>query len=148
MVGFVEEALAAQRAKIAVPLAIMLRDTGELVGSTRFLSMAPEHRRVEIGGTWIAPPYQRTRVNTETKYLMLRHAFDVWRCIRVELKTNARNSASRSAILRLGAIEEGTLRKHMLNADGTTRDSVYYSIVDDDWPRVKRHLEGLLTQDS
>jgi N-acetyltransferase len=144
MQAFVNEALAGQRAGHTVPFVITLRATGELIGSTRFMSITPEHRRVEIGGTWIAPPWQRTRVNTEAKYLMLQHAFEVWRCIRVELKTNALNVASRAAILRLGATEEGILRKHMLNADGSPRDSVFFSIVDSEWPAVKHRLESLL----
>jgi RimJ/RimL family protein N-acetyltransferase len=99
---------------------------------------------VEIGWTWIARPWQRTAVNTEAKFLMLRHAFEVWRCMRVELKTNSKNERSRRAILRIGATEEGTLRKHQLNVDGTTRDSVYFSITDDEWPAVKQRLEEMM----
>jgi len=144
MLAFVTEALGEQRAGTSLPFATTLRETGQVVGSTRFLSVAPEHRRVEIGATWIAPPWQRTRVNTEAKYVMLRHAFEVWNCMRVELKTNARNEASRAAILRIGASEEGTLRKHMLNADGSVRDSVYFSILDVEWPAVKARLESKL----
>ena len=104
----------------------------------------PEHKRVEIGWTWIAPAWQRTVVNTEAKYLMLRHAFETWRCGRVELKTNARNQRSRQAILRIGAKEEGTLRNHMVNPDGSFRDTVYFSIIDSEWPEVKRLLEEKL----
>jgi RimJ/RimL family protein N-acetyltransferase len=107
------------------------------------MSIVPAHRRAEIGGTWIAPAWQRTRANTEAKYLMLRHAFEVWKCLRVELKTHAQNAKSRAAILRIGATEEGTLRKHMVQADGSIRDSVYYSIVDDEWPNVKTRLEAM-----
>jgi len=144
MKAFVTEALDEQRDGTSLPFATTLRDTGQVVGSTRFLSIVPEHRRVEIGATWIAPPWQRTRVNTEAKYVMLRHAFEVWKCMRVELKTNALNEASRTAILRIGAAEEGTFRKHMLNADGSIRDSVYFSVVDDEWPAVKATLEAMM----
>jgi RimJ/RimL family protein N-acetyltransferase len=145
---YVETALAEQRARQSVPFATVERSSGRVVGSTRFASIAPDHRRVEIGWTWIGRPWQRTVVNTEAKYLMLRHGFEVWRCMRVELKTNAKNERSRRAILRIGATEEGTLRKHQLNADGTPRDSVYFSITDDEWPTVKRRLEGMLGRGS
>jgi len=144
MLAFVEEALADQRAGSTLPFATTLSETGQVIGSTRFMSIVPAHRRVEIGGTWIAPAWQRTRANTEAKYLMLRHAFDAWNCMRVELKTHAQNARSRAAILRIGAREEGTLRKHMLQADGSVRDSVYFSILDDEWPNVKRKLEAML----
>jgi N-acetyltransferase len=144
MRAFVEEALAEQRAGNALAFATTLPETGQVIGSTRFMSIVPAHRRVEIGGSWIAPAWQRTRANTEAKYLMLRHAFEEWKCMRVELKTHAQNAKSRAAILRIGATEEGTLRKHMVQADGSIRDSVYFSIVDDEWPNVKRRLEAML----
>ena len=144
MQAFVEEALADQRAGTALAFATTLRQTGQVIGSTRFMSIAPAHHRVEIGGTWIAPAWQRTRANTEATYLMLRHAFEAWKCMRVELKTHAQNAKSRAAILRIGAIEEGTLRKHLLQADGSVRDSVYFSILDDEWPNVKLKLEAML----
>lgn len=141
---YVEAALADQAAGTALPFAAVERASGTVVGSTRFGSAAPEHARVEIGWTWIAPRWQRTAVNTEAKYLMLRHAFEVLRCRRVELKTSARNLRSQAAMRRIGAIEEGTLRKHMINADGSARDSVYFSILDDEWPQVRRRLEAML----
>jgi RimJ/RimL family protein N-acetyltransferase len=94
------------------------------------MSIAHANRRVEIGSTWIAPTWQRTAVNTEAKYLMLRHAFDVWGCLRVELKTDALNQRSRDAILRIGAKEEGTFRRHVITWTGRVRDSVYFSILD------------------
>jgi len=144
MHAFVEEVLAEQRAGTALAFATTLGETGQVIGSTRFMSIAPDHRRVEIGGTWIGPTWQRTRTNTEAKYLMLRHAFETWKCMRVELKTHAQNAKSRAAILRIGAIEEGTLRKHLLQADGSVRDSVYFSILDDEWPNVKKKLEAML----
>jgi RimJ/RimL family protein N-acetyltransferase len=102
------------------------------------------NRRVEIGSTWIIPARQRTAVNTEAKYLMLRHAFEVWNCFRVELKTDALNQRSRNAILRIGAKEEGTLRRHVLTWTGRVRDSVYFSILDSEWPSVKTTLEQRL----
>lgn len=144
MRAFIADALAEAQQGTSVPFVTMLKETGAVVGSTRFLNIVRPHRRVEIGGTWIAPAFQRTRVNSEAKYLMLCHAFDVWQCQRVEFKTNALNAASRTAILRLGAVEEGTLRKHMLNADGSTRHSTYFSIIDDEWPAVKARLESWL----
>jgi RimJ/RimL family protein N-acetyltransferase len=102
------------------------------------------NRRVEIGSTWIAPAWQRSAVNTEAKYLMLRQAFEIWKCIRVELKTDAWNQKSRNAILRIGAKEEGTLRRHVITWTGRVRDSVYFSIVDSEWPEVKAKLEARL----
>jgi RimJ/RimL family protein N-acetyltransferase len=102
------------------------------------------NRRVEIGSTWIAPAWQRTAVNTEAKFLMLRHTFEVWQCLRVELKTDALNHKSRNAILRIGAKEEGTLRKHVVTWTGRIRDSVYFSILDPEWPEVKARLSAKL----
>lgn len=141
---FVDEALAAQRAGTALPFAITLVETGAVIGSTRFGNIVPEHRRVEIGWTWITPNHQRTPANTEAKYLMLTHAFEEWDCVRVELKTDSRNRRSREAIQRIGATEEGTLRKHLQTHQGP-RDTVYFSITDDEWPSVKRDLERKLT---
>ena len=142
---YVAVALAEQRAGTALPFATVWRRTGEVIGSTRFANAVPSHRRVEIGWTWLGRQWQRTGANTEAKYLMLCHAFEVWGCLRVELKTSALNERSRTAILRLGATEEGVLRCHMINDDGSRRDSVYYSIIADEWPDTKRHLERLLT---
>jgi RimJ/RimL family protein N-acetyltransferase len=104
------------------------------------------NRRLEIGGTWIAKPWQRTAINTEAKYLMLRHAFETLGCVRVELKTDALNEKSRNAILRIGAKEEGTLRRHTLTWTGRMRDTVYFSILDSEWPQVKAGLEAKLTR--
>lgn len=143
---YVQTALDEQRAGTALPFATIARATGTVVGTTRFGSAVHEHARVEIGWTWIAPPWQRTAVNTEAKYLMLRHAFEVLKIRRVELKTSALNARSRAAILRIGATEEGTLRKHMINADGSARDSVYFSVTDDEWPRVRTRLEAMLAR--
>lgn len=128
----------------SVPFATVERSSGQVIGSTRFMNIDRVNRRVEIGSTWIAPAWQRTAVNTEAKYLMLKHAFEVWGCIRVELKTDALNQRSRQAILRLGAKEEGTLRKHLVTWTGRIRDSVYFSILDTEWPNVKVRLEEKL----
>jgi RimJ/RimL family protein N-acetyltransferase len=128
----------------SVAFATIERRSGRLVGSTRFMNMDLSNRRVEIGSTWIAPPWQRTAINTEAKYLMLRHAFEEWQCLRVELKTDARNERSRNAILRLGAKEEGIFRQHMLTWDGRRRDTVYFSVLDNEWPAVKTALQNKL----
>jgi RimJ/RimL family protein N-acetyltransferase len=144
MQGYVEEALADQRAGIALPFATVWRETGRVIGSTRFGNASPPNRRVEIGWTWLARPWQRTGANTEAKYLMLRHAFERWGCIRVELKTSALNQRSRAAILRIGAHEEGILRHHMINQDGSLRDSVFFSLLADEWPEARRRLEAML----
>ncbi len=140
---WVEDALAAQEAGSALPFATVHRESERAVGSTRFGNVAPEHQRVEIGWTWLTPTHQRTAANTEAKYLMLRHAFERWECVRVELKTDTRNERSREAIRRLGATEEGILRSHMQTPQGT-RDTVYYSILREEWPSVKRDLEAEL----
>ncbi len=128
----------------SIPFATVERNSGRVIGSTRFMNMDIPNRRVEIGSTWIAPAWQRTAVNTEAKYLMLRHAFEGWHCLRVELKTDAFNEKSRNAILRLGAKEEGTLRKHLVTWTGRVRDSVYFSILDTEWPEVKIQLQQKL----
>ena len=137
----IDRALAEQQRGESVAFATIEPSGGCLVGSTRFMNMDRANRRVEIGSTWIAPGWQRTAINTEAKYLMLRHAFEQWSCVRVELKTDALNLQSRAAILRLGAKEEGTLRQHLITHTGRLRDSVYFSILDKEWPDVKRGLE-------
>jgi RimJ/RimL family protein N-acetyltransferase len=116
--------------------------TGAVAGSTRFMRIDRDHRRVEIGYTFLAQRWQRSHVNTEAKYLMLRHAFEVWDCNRVELITDVLNTQSRNAILRIGAREEGVLRSHMIMRDGRIRDSVLYSIVKGEWPAVKSNLQA------
>jgi len=138
---FNRQVLDEQTRGLSVPFVTIERNSNQVVGTTRFMNMDLANRKVEIGSTWIAPRWQRTAVNSEAKYLMLCHAFEVWKCLRVELKTDAMNHRSRRAILRLGAKEEGTLRKHMLTADGRERDSVYFSILDTEWPEVKARLE-------
>jgi N-acetyltransferase len=138
--------LCEQERGLSVPFATFERSSNNIAGTTRFMNMDLANRKVEIGSTWIAPQWQRTAVNTEAKYLMLRHAFEVWKCLRVELKTDRMNQRSRNAILRLGAKEEGTLRKHMLTWDGRQRDSVYFSILDTEWPGVKAGLESKIAE--
>jgi RimJ/RimL family protein N-acetyltransferase len=142
----IETALSWQRAGTALPFATIERASGRAIGSTRFANIDRTHRRLEIGWTWLHPDWQRTPVNTEVKFLMLRHAFEKLGCIRVELKTDELNQKSRNAILRIGAKEEGIFRKHMIVAGGRIRDSVYFSIVDSEWPTVKANLEGKLAR--
>ncbi len=142
----VEKALAEQKRGESVVFATVERNSGWVIGSTRFMNIDRVNRRVEIGSTWIAPSWQRTGVNTEAKYLMLRHAFEVWKCMRVELKTDALNQRSRNAILRIGAKEEGTLRKHLITWTGRVRDTVYFGILDTEWPEVKESLERRLAK--
>jgi RimJ/RimL family protein N-acetyltransferase len=132
---------------VSIAFATFERGSGEVAGTTRYMNMDLANRKVEIGSTWIAPRWQRSAINTEAKYLMLRHAFESWKCLRVELKTDSKNQRSRQAILRLGAKEEGTLRKHMLTWNGRQRDSVYFSILDTEWPEVKARLEAKLRRD-
>ena len=142
----IDRAFEEQQRGESVVFATVERSLGRTIGSTRFMNIDRVNRRVEIGSTWIAPPWQRTAVNTEAKYLMLRHAFEVWECIRVELKTDALNQKSRNAILRIGAKEEGTLRRHLLTSTGRVRDTVYFSILDSEWPDVKRRLGEYLAK--
>ena len=138
---FLRDAEAAHAAGTELAFATIDRATGEVVGSTRFRNIAAAERRVEIGFTFIARSWQRTHVNTEAKYLMLRHAFDTWRVNRVELVTDVLNAASRAAIARIGAREEGVLRAHMIMPGGRVRDSVISSIIAPEWPRVRDALQ-------
>ncbi len=140
----VKKAFEEQERGESVVFATIERSSEKVIGSTRFMNIDRVNRRVEIGSTWIAPAWQRTAINTEAKYLMLLHAFEVWQCIRVELKTDALNQKSRNAILRIGAKEEGTLRRHLITWTGRIRDSVYFSILDSEWPEAKARLEAML----
>jgi RimJ/RimL family protein N-acetyltransferase len=133
------EAYAAAAAGQFAPFAILRK--GDPVGSSSYLSFAPEHLRLEIGNTWLAPRAWGTGVNTETKYLLLRHAFETLGCRRVEFKTEATNARSRAALAALPAQFEGVFRKHMVVRDGERRDSAWYSVIDDDWPAVRANLE-------
>ena len=140
----IAKAFAEQEHGESVVFASVERSSGRTIGSTRFMNIDRVNKRVEIGSTWIAPAWQRTAVNTEAKYLMLRHAFEVWGCIRVELKTDGLNEKSRNAILRIGAKEEGTLRRHLVTSTGRVRDTVYFSILDSEWAEAKAKLEARL----
>ena len=120
--------------------------SGRVVGATRYLNIMPKDRGLEIGGTWYGTDFQRTPVNTECKYLLLSHAFETLKCIRVQLKTDKRNERSQKAIERLGAKKEGILRNHMILPDGRFRDSVFYSILDTEWADVKKNLEEMMTK--
>lgn len=141
---YIETALLWQEQGTALPFATVEQASGRVIGSTRFMNIDVANRRAEIGATWIARPWQRTAVNTEAKYLMLRHAFESLGFIRVELKTDFLNERSRNAILRIGATQEGIFRKHVICWDGRVRDSVYFSIIDSEWPAVKTALQQKL----
>ncbi len=138
--SYVSDAIADRESGISIPFAIVENESGQAIGSTRYANMDSHSRRLEIGWTWIFPSWQRTGVNTECKLLLLTHAFEKLGCARVELKTDTLNQRSRDAILRLGAKEEGIFRKHVLTYSGRWRDTVYYAILDDEWPVVKQRL--------
>jgi RimJ/RimL family protein N-acetyltransferase len=140
--AWVDAALEAQAAGRELPFAQVERASGRPVGSTRLLNIEPAHRRLEIGYTWLAPAWQRTALNSEAKLLLLRHAFEALdpSALRVEFKTDARNVASRRALAGIGATEEGTLRRHMLVQGGERRDSVYFSVIAEEWPAVRQRL--------
>ncbi len=144
MGAYIDTALEEQKRGVSLPFALIERATGLAIGSTRYGNIDRTHRRAEIGWTWVAREWQRTAVNTKAKYLLLRHAFEILGCIRVELKTDSLNERSRAAILRIGAQEEGIFRNHMITASGRIRHTVYFSIVDCEWPAVKARLESLL----
>jgi RimJ/RimL family protein N-acetyltransferase len=136
-----------QRAGSAMPYAVVEKSSRRVIGSTRFGNIDRQNRRLEIGWTWITPAHQRTVANTECKYLLLSHAFDTLRAVRVEFKTDALNERSRRAIERLGAKSEGTLRHHMIAVDGRLRDTAYYSIVVEEWHIVRARLREMLELD-
>lgn len=144
MSAYVGTALKEQANGVSLPFALIEKNTGRPIGSTRYGNIDRVHHRVEIGWTWVARQWQRTAINTEAKYQLLRHAFETLGCIRVELKTDSLNERSRAAILRIGAQEEGTFRNHMITASGRIRHTVYFSILDSEWPEVKARLEAKL----
>jgi RimJ/RimL family protein N-acetyltransferase len=144
MLSWVQEMLTRKVAGADQPFVVIHAASGKVAGATRYMEIRPDHRGLEIGGTWYGAQFQRTPVNTETKFLLLRHAFETLGCIRVQLKTDLRNERSQRAIERLGAVREGVLRNHMILADGTYRHSVYFSILDTEWPAVKARLEEKL----
>jgi RimJ/RimL family protein N-acetyltransferase len=140
MQAYIRTAFEWQAAGTALPF-VTIAD-GRVAGCTRYMNIETAHRRLEIGATFVGRAWQRSVVNTEAKYLMLRHAFETLGCMRVELKTDSLNQRSRNAILRIGATEEGTFRNHMITSTGRVRHTVYFSIIDSEWPRVKAHLES------
>ena len=143
---YLAAALREQAEGRSLPFATVDKPSGRIAGSTRFGNIDRHNRRVEIGWTWVGRSFQRSYVNTEAKYLMLRHAFETLGCVRVELKTNVLNRRSRDAMLRIGCVEEGVLRRYQRNEDGTWRDTVFYSVIDTEWPAVKQRLEGMLAE--
>jgi RimJ/RimL family protein N-acetyltransferase len=143
---WIDHALRVRDAGYALPFVIRDRNTGRIAGSTRYGNIDRLNRRVEVGWTWVAPRWQRTPVNTEAKYLLLEHAFERLECIRVELKTDALNTRSRKAITRIGAVEEGVLRRHAVTETGRIRDTVYFSVIAEEWPAVRDRLKAMLAQ--
>jgi len=144
MLAWVRDILTRQAAGADLAFAVIHLASGRAIGATRYLEIRPPHRSLEVGGTWYATEFQRTAVNSECKYLLLKHAFETLGCIRVQFKADARNLRSLRAIERLGAAREGVLRNHYILADGGFRDSVYFSILDKEWPGVRARLEGML----
>ncbi|HEY1631057.1 MAG TPA: GNAT family N-acetyltransferase [Rhizomicrobium sp.] len=146
MRAYVETALAEQKAGQSLPFAVIHQATGAVIGSTRYGNIDLANKRVEIGWTWYAKAHQRSAVNTEAKLLLLTQAFERLGMVRVELKTDALNAASRAAIARIGATQEGIFRKHLICQSGRVRDTVYFSILDSEWPEKKRALEEKLQE--
>ena len=144
MRNWVQDILSRATKGTDLPFVVTHLVSGRVAGATRYLNIVPRDRGLEIGGTWYGHEFQRTSVNTECKYLLLRHAFETLGCIRVQLKTDLRNERSQRAIERIGAVKEGVLRNHMILPDGYYRHSVFYSILDTEWLEVKRRLEGML----
>ena len=140
MKNYIETALDEQSHGVSLPFVTIENSSNKIVGSTRFGNIDANNLRAEIGWTWINPAWQRTAINTEAKLLMLRHAFESWKCIRVELKTDALNEKSRKAILRLGAKQEGIFRQHIICQSGRLRDSVYFSILDNEHKVLLRQI--------
>ena len=144
MRGWVRQILARSTKGSDMPFVAVQLASGKVAGATRYLNIMPKDRGLEIGGTWYGVEFQRTAVNTECKYILLKHAFESLGCIRVQFKTDLRNVRSQMAIERIGAVKEGVLRNHMILPDGRFRDSVYYSIIDSEWSGVKSRLEDYL----
>ena len=146
MRNWVLDILARAEKATDLPFVAIHLASGRVAGATRYLNIMPKDRGLEIGGTWYGPDFQRTVVNTECKYLLLCHAFETLDCIRVQLKTDSRNERSQKAIERIGAVREGVLRNHMILPDGYYRHSVFYSILDTEWPDVKKRLEEMMNR--
>ena len=146
MRNWVKDILSRAEKGTDLPFVAIHLASGRVAGATRYLNIMPKDRGLEIGGTWYGTEFQRTPVNTECKYLLLQHAFETLGCIRVQLKTDSRNERSQKAIKRIGAVKEGVLRNHMILPDGRYRHSVFYSILDSEWPGVKKRLEEMLNR--
>jgi len=146
MLGWVRELHSRAEQGTDLPFTVIHLASGRVAGATRYLNITPKDRGLEIGGTWYGTEFQRTAVNTECKYLLLKHAFETLGCIRVQLKTDLRNERSQKAIERIGAVKEGVLRNHVIMPDGYYRHSVFYSILDAEWPTVKKKLEDMLAR--
>lgn len=144
--SYLKRALDGRDAGTVLPFVIVLKDTGKVIGSTRFWKVDRLNRKLEIGSSWIGASWQKTFVNTEAKYLLLRHAFETLDCVRVQFTTDENNQKSRNAILRLGAQQEGIVRHERIMPDGRKRNSVRFSIIDDEWPQVRQHLEKKLAE--
>jgi N-acetyltransferase len=143
---YVADALADAARGTSLPLATIDRASGRVAGSTRFLNASARDLRLEIGYTFVAPAFQRTALNTEAKLLMLRHAFEALGCVRVEFRASAHNAPSRAALRRIGAVEEGVLRRQARLPDGTWRDTAISSVLDREWPEVRPRLEAMLAR--
>lgn len=146
MKKWVHEILSRAERGTDLPFVAVHLESGRIAGATRYLNIMPKDRGLEVGGTWYGLDFQRTVVNTECKYLLLSHAFETLGCIRVQIKTDLRNERSQKAIERIGAVKEGVLRNHMILPDGHIRHSVFYSILDMEWPAVKRRLKELMAR--
>jgi N-acetyltransferase len=144
LLAWVREVIHRQEQGTDLPFTVFYQQSGQPIGTTRYMDIHREHRNLEIGGTWYGTEFQGSGVNAEAKFLLLRHAFEEWGCIRVQIKTDLRNIRSQRAIERLGAVKEGVLRNHVILPDGYVRSSVLYSILDTEWPGVKRGLETRL----
>jgi len=144
MANWVRDMLGRAERGTDLPFVAIHLASGRVAGATRYLNIMPKDRGLEVGGTWYGLEFQRTAVNTECKYLLIRHAFETLGCIRVQLKTDLRNERSQKAIERIGAEKEGVLRNHLILPDGRVRDSVFYSILDTEWPEIKKRLEEML----
>ena len=144
MANWVRDILSRAARGTDLPFVAIHLESGRVAGATRYLNIMPNDRGLEVGGTWYGLDFQRTAVNTECKYMLLTHAFETLGCIRVQIKTDSLNVRSQKAIERIGAVKEGVLRNHMILPNGRIRHSVFYSILDSEWPDVKKRLEGML----
>ena len=144
VLDYTEKAVKEREAGQSHRFVIISKETGRIIGSTTFFDISPAHKRLEIGYTWLNPNYWRTNINTNCKYLLLMYCFEQWGMHRVQIKTDHENLRSQKAIERIGATKEGVLRNHMIRKDGTTRHTVMYSVIEEDWPEMKRNFEEKL----